>query len=134
MRALGAQRLIASCLNDACRHTALIDVSGYDGDVEVPSFGNRARCGKRGDVLRECHRGGGDGGGGLCVGGGLRVGGGVGGGVGVGVAVAVAGVEPEPETEAAAAVARVGPSPRPRHRVQRPPSISNRSQLERCAE
>ena len=27
MRELGVQRLIASCLNDACRHTALIDVS-----------------------------------------------------------------------------------------------------------
>ena len=26
MRALGVTRLIASCLNDACRHTALIDV------------------------------------------------------------------------------------------------------------
>jgi hypothetical protein len=26
MRELGVQRLIASCLNDACRHTALIDV------------------------------------------------------------------------------------------------------------
>jgi hypothetical protein len=29
MRELGVQRLIASCLNDACRHTALIDVSNY---------------------------------------------------------------------------------------------------------
>ena len=27
MRDLGVQRLFASCLNDACRHTALIDVS-----------------------------------------------------------------------------------------------------------
>ena len=27
MRELGVQRLIASCLNDACGHTALIDVS-----------------------------------------------------------------------------------------------------------
>ena len=27
MRELGVQRLIASCLNDACRHTALIDLS-----------------------------------------------------------------------------------------------------------
>jgi hypothetical protein len=26
MRDLGVQRLIASCLNDACRHVALIDV------------------------------------------------------------------------------------------------------------
>jgi hypothetical protein len=38
MRALGVQRLIASCLNDACRHVALIDVSGYPADTEVPWF------------------------------------------------------------------------------------------------
>jgi hypothetical protein len=29
MRELGVKRLVASCLNDACRHTALIDVSSY---------------------------------------------------------------------------------------------------------
>jgi hypothetical protein len=29
MRGLGVRRLIASCLNDACRHTALIDVWSY---------------------------------------------------------------------------------------------------------
>jgi hypothetical protein len=29
MRELGVQRLIASCLNDACRHTALIEVWSY---------------------------------------------------------------------------------------------------------
>jgi hypothetical protein len=28
----------ASCLNDACRHVALIDVSAYPADTEVPSF------------------------------------------------------------------------------------------------
>jgi hypothetical protein len=28
---------LASCLNDACRHIALIDASKY-ADVEVPSF------------------------------------------------------------------------------------------------
>ena len=38
MRELGVQRLIASCLNDACRHTALIDVSS----LFVPSFGRWA--------------------------------------------------------------------------------------------
>jgi hypothetical protein len=32
--ALGMQRLIASCLNDACRHTALIDVSSYPAESE----------------------------------------------------------------------------------------------------
>ena len=29
MREMGVQRLVASCLNDACRHVALINVSGY---------------------------------------------------------------------------------------------------------
>ena len=29
MRDLGVKRLIASCLNDACRHTALIEVWSY---------------------------------------------------------------------------------------------------------
>jgi hypothetical protein len=48
MRELGVQRLIASCLNDACRHTALIDVSSYPGEVEVSSFQRRAVCGKCG--------------------------------------------------------------------------------------
>jgi hypothetical protein len=51
MRELGVQRLIASCLNDACRRTALIDVSKYADDVEVPSFARKVvcnRCGARG--------------------------------------------------------------------------------------
>ena len=48
MRALGVQNLIASCLNDACRHEALIDVSSYPADTDVPSFGRRAKCGKCG--------------------------------------------------------------------------------------
>jgi hypothetical protein len=39
MRALGAQNLVASCLNDACRHVALIDVSSYSAETEVPYFG-----------------------------------------------------------------------------------------------
>ena len=34
MRALGVQRLFASCLNDACRHLALIDVWSYAGETE----------------------------------------------------------------------------------------------------
>jgi hypothetical protein len=40
IRALGVQRLIASC--------ALIDVSSYPGDTPVPSFAARAKCGKCG--------------------------------------------------------------------------------------
>jgi hypothetical protein len=33
MRGLGVARLIASCLNDACRHTALIDLSSYPAET-----------------------------------------------------------------------------------------------------
>jgi hypothetical protein len=38
MRQQGVQHLIAYCHNDACRHQAIIDVSNYSDDVEVPSF------------------------------------------------------------------------------------------------
>jgi len=38
MRRLGVQRLVAYCLNDACRHQGLIGVSKFPDDVEVPSF------------------------------------------------------------------------------------------------
>jgi len=54
MRRQGVQHLIAFCINDACRHQALIDVSSYLLDTEVPSFQRRAKCckcgGKRVDV------------------------------------------------------------------------------------
>jgi hypothetical protein len=36
MRQLGVQRLVAYCLNPACRHEGLIDVSKYLEDTEVP--------------------------------------------------------------------------------------------------
>jgi hypothetical protein len=36
MRELGVKGLIASCLNDACRHQGLVDVSGYPADTKVP--------------------------------------------------------------------------------------------------
>ena len=36
MRELGVHHLVAYCLNDACRHTALIDVSSYPAETEVP--------------------------------------------------------------------------------------------------
>jgi hypothetical protein len=42
MRRLGVQRLVATCLNNACRHQGLIDVSKYPDDAEVP-FEHRAR-------------------------------------------------------------------------------------------
>jgi hypothetical protein len=47
-RELGVQRLLVSCLNPACRHTTLTDVSHYSGETEVPSFQRRAVCGKCG--------------------------------------------------------------------------------------
>jgi len=46
MRALGLQRLVATCLKDACRHQGLIDVSSYPADTEVPSFARKAVCAK----------------------------------------------------------------------------------------
>jgi hypothetical protein len=54
MRQLGVRRLIASCLNDACRHVALIDVSSHPAETEVPSFRSRvvcAKCGSRGNKI-----------------------------------------------------------------------------------
>ena len=33
MRELGVNNLLASCLTDTCRHTALIDVSNYPADT-----------------------------------------------------------------------------------------------------
>jgi transposase len=52
MRERGVQRLIASCLNDACRHTALIDVWSYPAETEIPYFRSHvacAKCGARGN-------------------------------------------------------------------------------------
>jgi hypothetical protein len=54
MRELGVQRLIASCLNDACRHTALINVSSYPAETEIPYFKSRvvrAKCGSKGNKI-----------------------------------------------------------------------------------
>jgi hypothetical protein len=54
MRALGVQNLVASCLNDACRHTALIDVFSYPAETEIPYFKSRvvrAKCGCRGNKI-----------------------------------------------------------------------------------
>jgi hypothetical protein len=51
MRRNGVRNLIAYCLNDACRHQALIDVSSYPADTPVPWFGGKvvcAKCGARG--------------------------------------------------------------------------------------
>jgi hypothetical protein len=48
MRELGVQRLIASCLNDACRHTALIEVWSFPAATEIMYFKRRVVCAKRG--------------------------------------------------------------------------------------
>jgi hypothetical protein len=39
------------CHNDACRHQALIDVSSYPDDVEVPWFGGKVVCAKSGRAV-----------------------------------------------------------------------------------
>jgi hypothetical protein len=47
-------QLIAFCLNDACRHQALIDVSSYPSDTPVPWFRSKfkcAKCGARGQRI-----------------------------------------------------------------------------------
>jgi hypothetical protein len=44
MRELGVQNLAAYCLNDACRHVALIDVSSYPANTEMPWFRSRVVC------------------------------------------------------------------------------------------
>jgi len=48
MRQLGVHRLIAYCLTPSCRHSALVDVSKYANEVEVPWFRLRVKCGKCG--------------------------------------------------------------------------------------
>jgi hypothetical protein len=44
----GVHHLIAYCLNDFCRHQAIVDVSKYPGDTPVPLFRSKVKCGKRG--------------------------------------------------------------------------------------
>src|SRR5467141_1926630 len=51
MRERGVQRLIASCLNDACRHTALIEVGSYPAETEIPYFSSRVVCAKCGSLM-----------------------------------------------------------------------------------
>jgi hypothetical protein len=41
MREMGVQNLIASCLNDACQHTSLIDVWSY----QVSMFARESEVG-----------------------------------------------------------------------------------------
>jgi hypothetical protein len=54
MRELGVKKLIASCLNDACRHTTLIEVWSYPAATEITYFKRRvvcAKCGSRGNKI-----------------------------------------------------------------------------------
>jgi transposase len=48
MRENGVHHLIAYCLNDSCRHQAIIDVSSYPGETEIPWFQGKVKCGKCG--------------------------------------------------------------------------------------
>jgi hypothetical protein len=48
MRRQGVHHLIAYCLNDSCRHQALIDVSKYPGDTPVPWVRSKVKCAKCG--------------------------------------------------------------------------------------
>ena len=53
MRALGVQRLIATCVDDTCRHETLMSVSFFPADTPVSYFTRKAKCskcGKRVDV------------------------------------------------------------------------------------
>ena len=44
MRRQGVRTLMAYCLNDACRHQAVSDVSSYPGDTLVPWFRSKVKC------------------------------------------------------------------------------------------
>jgi hypothetical protein len=48
MHEQGVQHLLISCLNDNCRHTALIDISSYPAGVEITALARRMKCGKCG--------------------------------------------------------------------------------------
>ena len=54
MRRQGVRSLIAYCLNDACRHQAVIDVSSYPGDTLVTWFRSKVKCAKNmsGGIVR----------------------------------------------------------------------------------
>jgi transposase len=54
MRKQGVTRLIAYCLNDACRRQALIEVWSYPANTEIAYFKRRvvcAKCGARGNKI-----------------------------------------------------------------------------------
>lgn len=45
------QQLVAFCRNDACRHQALIEVSGCPAETEVPCRVKCGKCGGRGNKI-----------------------------------------------------------------------------------
>ena len=62
MRRQGVRNLIAYCLNDACRHQALVEVWSYPANTEIAYFRRRvvcAKCGARGNKIdvRQLERG-----------------------------------------------------------------------------
>ena len=48
MRELGIRHLWLSCLNRACQHDALVDMSSYPAGVEILSLRHRMKCEKCG--------------------------------------------------------------------------------------
>jgi len=46
VRELGVQRLLVSCLNQACGREVVFHESSYSGDMEVRSLARRMKCGK----------------------------------------------------------------------------------------
>ena len=53
MREQGVTHLIAYCLNDLCRHQAVIDMSSYPGNTRVPWFKLKcSKCGRGGHWVR----------------------------------------------------------------------------------
>jgi hypothetical protein len=48
MREQGVHHLIANCLNDACRHQTVIDVSSYPSQTLVSWFRSKIKCGNCG--------------------------------------------------------------------------------------
>ena len=53
MRRNGVRSLIAYCLNDACRHQAVIEVWSYPPETEIAYFKNRVVCAKCGARLNK---------------------------------------------------------------------------------
>ena len=55
MRANGVRTLAAWCLGRGCNHFRVLDVSGYAGDVPLPSFGPRLSLGIACNLFNSFH-------------------------------------------------------------------------------